>query len=235
MAALPPYEKPDTKPASGQRDNYSRRAVPVRGLQVPSRFGHITSGFRYPIPLMMAGITQAEWSLFTSEIKQHARLSKSQWAITIGGGFCTLFVGGIFITWFALIPAAFVGHHMRKDREHLNMRMAFEYGALNRFLDRWNESLFNPKGLLVRIHIPGTSDGFMAMDISSSKLLSYHQANESFPIASEMLEHASMWDQKDPITADRALKKASRKCRIIILPLDHNQSRSNITRKIQGP
>jgi Domain of unknown function (DUF4646) len=126
-----------------------------RGLQIPSCNGKVSSGFPYPDVLHIYNITPQAWSTFTSEITKAAQLSSKDWTVTIGASVATLAASGIFIHWLGLIPAIVVGEHLRRSKEHRNLRAARDTGDLEAKLLRWNETCFAPRGFLVRLDLPG--------------------------------------------------------------------------------
>lgn len=232
MGAPPAYEEAnDKKPAHGLAGNLAPDSGMIRGLQVPSRSRNITFGFRFPKALERAGIEKAAWSDFTSDIKQHASLSSSQWAKTIGGAVGTLLIGSVFISWFAIIPASMVGNHMRKNREHLNMLAALQCGSLDRCLDQWNESYFKPKGLVVGIGIPGSSiSDLMEMDVSISKMFRTNGGISAVPGTAEgWMRHQERLDARE------VRGEATEKFRIVIMPLDQEQARIKGAPRVRNP
>ena len=204
--------------------SHAPRSVLSRGLQVPTRFHTLTSGFKLPTILERAGVTPDEWSAFTSEVKQHATLTGSQWAKTIAGGASTLILGGAIVGWFAFIPAGYVGHKMRRDRERRNFTIAEQSGALSQCVARWNNTCFQAKRLLVRIDVPGRAPDLANMDLASSKLFKYQQ---SIGAVSGTAGSTTNWlgdnhkQLKYQLKEGKARVKAAGKCRIVIVPLDH--------------
>lgn len=227
LAAPPAYEPGTT----GQADLVGAPRL-TRGLQVPSRLSYVTSGFKFPLCLAWYGITKDQWSVFTHDVKRHASLSSSQWAKTIGCGLGTFLVGGIIISWFAIIPAAFVGHHMRKDREELNMFQAKQNGALKRCLNRWNESLFGPKGLVVRMDVPGNARDLRSMDLATSNFFGHRQVGADpsvVPGAADDPMDQDWREYEDESKAHRVRRKAAQRGRIVIMPLNKRRPRKNGT------
>lgn len=219
----PAYEgaKDGTEPARGPRSSPARDSGLIRGLQVPSCFSYITSGFRYPQTLKEAGIEKAKWLAFTDDIERHAYLSSSQWAETVGSVLGVCVVGIVAISWFAIIPASIVGYQMRKHREHRNMRKAFHCGSLELCLKRWNESYFKPRGLFVTVVLPGCPDyDLMKMDLSVPKVLGGRMRKGKISAAPVNAKDATNWMQTgDYIKASKKRNKAIKKCRIVIMPL----------------
>ncbi|KAI9859083.1 MAG: hypothetical protein M1824_003923 [Vezdaea acicularis] len=141
-----------------------------RGLQVASSNGLVSSGFAYPSVLASYGVTPAEWSRFTSEITEPARLTSGDWTIAIGGGVGTFVVAGIFIGWLGVIPAYLVGRHLQRKKEVGNINKARVFGDLEDKLYAWNKDFFAPRGLLIRLDLPGESLGDMYhMDVMSGR------------------------------------------------------------------
>lgn len=190
------------------------KRVLIRGLQVPTRHRSLTSGYPYPEVLLRAGVTPAEWSVFAREVRKHASLSKSQWAVTLAGAGSFAIIGSVVMGGFAVIPATIYGTKMRRIKERLNFAVADNSGALAQCVARWNKSYFRRRGLAVRVDIPGRSRDLEHMDLSSSKLYQYQQMNgDRHPLSS--------FDRTSQLKESRARMKASMKARIVIIPLDH--------------
>lgn len=140
-----------------------------RGLQVPSFSRFVSSGFPYPDVLASYQITPADWTRFTSEITQAAQMTPADWAVAIGGGAGTFLVAGLVIAWWAAIPAYFVGRSLHRQRETENLARARNMGALEEKLLKWNQDFFAPKGILIRLDLPGESHDIGNMDVHSGK------------------------------------------------------------------
>lgn len=188
--------------------------VLTRGLQVPTRHHSPTSGYPYPEVLFRARVTPGEWSVFTRDVRKHASLSKSQWAATLAGGCSFAILGSVVMGGFAVIPAAIYGTRMRKVRERLNFAVADSSGALAQCVARWNKLYFRDRGLAVRVDIPGRSRDMEQMDLSSSKLYKYQQMNGH-------TYHYSSYDKSSQLKESHERMKASKRARIVIIPLDH--------------
>ena len=209
----------NTNPASDPITDHTPKPGLTQGLQVPSRFSYATSGFKFPKILKSAGITKAEWLAFTSDIKLHAGLSSKQWAKSIGCGLGVFYGTVFYILPLAVIPAAMVGHSMRKDAERRNIVVAYHCGLLNRCLDHWNESCFKPKGLVVGLSLPGMSPDLANMDLATSRFFGNRVTVEDSPAVSNAAEYSAVEDRKThraQIKADRARRRALLKCRIVI-------------------
>lgn len=202
---------------------YEEESRLVRGLQVPSCTGYVTSGFRLPQTLEETGITKAEWFAFTDDITRHATLSSQQWAKAIWSGIGVFSVGTIFISWFAIIPASFVGHQMRKHREQQNMGRAVHRGSVDLCLDRWNESTFMPRGLFAAVALPGSPDyDMMEMDLSVSKFLRGKLRKGKISAAPvDTKDAGSGRESREYKKASRKRRRAMKKCRLVIMPLSH--------------
>lgn len=193
----------------------------TRGLQVPSRITYITSGFKYPSILYRAGISLDEWKAFTSQVKSHASLSIKQWTVTVGSGLGLGLIGLPALGFVALVPVGLLGHKMRKKQEHRNFKRADEYGFLSQCVEQWNVSLFNAKGLAVRVDIPGNVNGMAKMDVSSTKLFKYRQKSDlglsRFGLTDEGAQGKKIrrYQRKE----GRARRKAALKGRIVIIPM----------------
>jgi Domain of unknown function (DUF4646) len=212
------------------REGETPAQILSRGLQVPSCSRKVSSGFPYPDILHAYGVSPKEWSTFTSEITQAAQLTSKDWSITVGAGVATLAASGIFIGWFGLIPAFFVGHHLRCAAENKNLRAAKDTGDLEAKLLRWNEITFAPRGFLVRLDLPGdeTSD-LERMDVFTPKKWGRKCGGGRH-------SNAASWN-KEGRCAQRAEKRAqflkkktAKKGRIVIVPLNSvNRSRTEAT------
>ncbi|MCJ1463074.1 hypothetical protein MMC07_001679 [Pseudocyphellaria aurata] len=188
-------------------------AALTRGLQVPTRHHSVASSYPYPEILQQAGVSRDAWSAFTREVRKHASLSGSQWAVTIGGASTFAIVGSLFMGAFVLIPATIYGQQMRSSRERLNFILADTSGALAQCISHWNRSFFRAKGLAVRVDIPGRSHDMEHMDLATSKLYKNHQRID---------DRNSGWhDTKGQVKEGRARIRAALKARIVIMPLDY--------------
>ncbi|KAJ5960771.1 uncharacterized protein N7479_007921 [Penicillium vulpinum] len=143
-----------------------------RGLQVPSRSGACTSGFDYPDELLHYGISEAQWSQFTQVVCDEAKLSREQWNTVIGKGLGTMVVGGLMIGILGVIPAIFVARVTRNRKEQRNLisSLAGVRGEhLARHISHWNETVFRPRGILIRVDLPDEYLNDMeAMDVYTS-------------------------------------------------------------------
>ena len=209
---------------------HATESILTRGLQVPSKFQTVTSGFKYPQLLASCNVSKEQWSVFTSEVKSLAKLDGSQWLTTIGAGAGTWLVGGLLIGWLALIPAAVVGQKMRKNREHDNLLAAAEGGLLATCVRRWNTTYFNSRGLTIRIDLPGQTSDMAEMDISTSKKFKRQLNGEPAP----SVKKQARCERREL----RSRTKAAKKGRIVIIPLNEttlgaaqeaSQSRDGVT------
>lgn len=219
------------QPRSGERnptisEDIARGSALKRGLQVPSRMSYITSGFRYPKTLNKSGVRPEDWAAFTTEVKSHASLSKTQWTVTVMSGLGIVMIGGFFFGGATLIPAGIAGHRMRREREHQNIRTADQCGVLAECINRWNASYFNAKGLSVRIDVPGRADDMEYMDVASTKLFKYEHGS-GFDVAGpcSCKEQASRNKKvmKYRTKEGRARTKAARRGRIVIIPIHQDR------------
>ena len=202
---------------------YARESALLRGLQVPAKSSHVSSGFKYPPILARADVSKESWSAFTQELSQHANMTPSQWLTTIGGALGALAVGNMMIGFLGVIPSVVVGHKMRKHREGLNLKAAVQSGALMTCVKRWNEDYFKSKGLVVRVDIPGEVSDKEVMDIMTSKLFQ-HQSNQDDP--SIRRRHSDQKQLKYQKKEARMRMKAALKGRIVIIPLDEPNIRT---------
>ncbi len=192
---------------------HAPESVLTRGLQVPSKFQTVTSGFKYPELLAACNVSKEQWAVFTNEVKSLAKLDGSQWLTTIGAGAGTWLVGGLLIGWLALIPAAVVGQKMRKNREHDNLLAAAEGGLLATCVQRWNTNYFNSRGLTIRIDLPGQASDMGEMDLSNSRKFKRQLTGGQSPSSEKKQARSEKKEQK---TRARAAKKG----RIVIIPLN---------------
>lgn len=196
----------------------------TRGLQVPTRFHSLYSGFPFPEVLRRSGVTHEEWIQFTHEVKRHASLSASQWMVTVAGGASLVIIGSPFMGLFSFLPAAAFGHRLRTHKERLNFLLADQTGALAQCVARWNKTCFKAKGLAVRVDVPGNGQDMEDMDLSTSKLFKMQQKTGAHSRVA-----GSMSNPHDRHSKERRLQrsegharvKAIQKGRIVIIPLDY--------------
>jgi Domain of unknown function (DUF4646) len=201
------------------RDDDTTASTLARGLQVPSCRGKVSSGFPYPDMLGAYGVSSQEWSTFTSEITQAARLTNKDWTITVGASVATFCASGIFIGWLGLIPAFVVGHHVRRSTEHRNLRAARDTGDLEAKLLRWNETIFAPRGFLVRLDLPGDEASDLdRMDVYTPRKWGRKCGGRCGHGVSG--RHEGRWAQKAEMRAQCAKKKTAKKGRIVIVPIN---------------
>lgn len=198
-----------------------------RGLQVPSRWGVISFGFKLPLLLANAGVTKIQWKLFTHELKSHARLSGKQIVTLVGVNIAYNvlfhFVAGPVL---GTIPPGILTYKWQKKTEYENFTAAQNAGVVDMLVWRWNQSYFEPLGLHVAVALPemGKMDN---MDVSSTKLFRYQQKVGS---ASPMPGTASKYSFPKEVRYQRRegyqRVKAARKARIIVVPLEHFQAQN---------
>jgi hypothetical protein len=168
-----------------------------RGLQVPSRSAACTSGFDYPEELVHYGVSKDHWAEFTQVICDEAKLSRQQWTTVIGKGLGTLAVGGLMVGLLGAIPAIFVARNARRRQEQRNLITALagaQGDTLARHIAHWNQTFFQPKGILIRVDLPDEYFNIKDMDVRTSGTSSQ--------------------------TPTRARNKAAMKAVIVIIPLD---------------
>ncbi|KAI9674598.1 MAG: hypothetical protein M1829_003680 [Trizodia sp. TS-e1964] len=202
-------------PASSIVDGLEHVAL-SRGLQVPTKTRLVSSGFPYPESLQLHNITADDWARFTSEITGAAKMKLADWAVTIAGGLGVGAASGPLLHGFALIPALIVGHQVRRIREVRNLKIAMTPANgkvdLESSLLRWNEDFFAPRGVLVRLDLPGESTrDITQMDLARVKRNGcsgqhFRRARKSAAAPEKML-----W---------RDQKQAMRKGRVVIIPLN---------------
>ncbi|EKV06665.1 hypothetical protein PDIG_68610 [Penicillium digitatum PHI26] len=169
-----------------------------RGLQVPSRSGACTSGFKYPDEISHYGISESHWAQFTQVICDEAKLSCRQWTTVVGKGLGTMAVGGLMVGILGAIPAIFVARLTRNRQEQRNLISSMAGASdeyLARHISQWNETVFRPRGVLIRVDLP---DQYL----SDMEEMDIHTSGGS-----------ARSDQK-------SRDKAALKARIVIIPLD---------------
>ncbi|CDM34285.1 hypothetical protein DTO013E5_2321 [Penicillium roqueforti] len=176
-----------------------------RGLQIPSRSAACTSGFEYPDELSHYGISKDHWAQFTQVVCDEAKLSRRQWTTVIGRGLGTMAVGGLMVGILGAIPAIFIARLTRNRREQRNLisAMAGARGEhLARHISQWNETVFGPRGVLIRVDLPDEYLNDMEyMDIRTS--------------------------EGSARSTRKSRDKAALKARIVIIPLDGPTSTGN--------
>ena len=176
-----------------------------RGLQIPSRSSACTSGFEYPDELSHYGVSKGHWAQFTKVVCDEAKLSRQQWTTVIGRGLGIMAVGGLMVGILGAIPAIFVARHTKNRREQRNLisAMAGARGEhLARHISQWNETVFGPRGVLIRVDLPDEYlDDMEYMDVRT-------RGGSARP-------------------AGKSRDKAALKARIVIIPLDEPTSTGN--------
>ncbi|KAJ5110516.1 hypothetical protein N7532_001051 [Penicillium argentinense] len=185
----------------------------TRGLQVPSRTSATTSGFPYPEELSSHKITKEKWAEFTTKICDEAKLSRDQWKAVIGKGLGTLALGGVMIGFLGAVPAIFVAKNARRRQEQRNLisSMAGARGKeLARHIAHWNNTFFQPRGLLIRVDLPDE----------------YLQDMENMNLHPEAIKKGDA----------KGREKAALKARIVIIPTEavRVDSDSSFRGKING-
>ena len=201
---------------------YAQESALLRGLQVPSRSKHISSGFRYPSILDHSGVSKKDWTSFTQEIEKYAEMSASQWITILGGAAGTLAVGNLMIGFLGLVPAVIVGRKMRDHREKQNLKIAEQSGALKQCVERWNQDYFIARGLLIRVDLPGNSYDMDQMDLSTSKSFNRLSSSGASPIESygEQSFRTTADSAKAKSKDEKHRRRAARRGRIVIIPMD---------------
>lgn len=197
-----PTEKSDVILPQQSEPGLAAASALSRGLQVPSRSTACTSGFEYPDELAHCGVSTDQWAQFTHLICQEAKLSRQQWTTVIGKGLGTLGVGGLMIGILGAIPAAFVLRLSKQRQEQRNLIAAMagvEGDHLARHISHWNETFFQPRGILIRVDLP---DEYLK-DLEEMEISKKGTSSKS--------------TRKDRV-------KASQKARIVIIPLKESMS-----------
>ncbi|KAI9754090.1 MAG: hypothetical protein M1815_005797 [Lichina confinis] len=235
--AAVPVPGPETflPPVEGESLGHASESVLSRGLQVPSNSRFVSSGFPYPEVLGGYHVSAESWNTFTAEITKEASMTASDWAVAVAGGAGTFLVGGIFVSWLAIVPAFFVGRSIHRTREAQNLAKARNVGDLEAKLLKWNEEYFAPRGLLIRLDLPGESYDIGKMDVHEGKrgMASWcHRRrngcqNQEGVVAAD--QNMTKEQRKMEKKANKAVKKecrrkskATKKGRIVILPMNRN-------------
>lgn len=196
-----------------------------RGLQVPSHTKFVASGFPFPDALRTYGITETDWSNFTGEISLAAKMSSEDWTLAIGGGAAAAIVSGVFLGWLGIIPGVIVGHVIHRKTEARKLTTALHgTGDLERKLLSWNETFFAPRGVLIRLDLPGQKASMKDMDIYTNKKRGCCGVNRvnSGEFVSDGSRKSERKLAKMIRKEDRYKRKAARKGRIVIIPLNKN-------------
>ncbi|KAI9817364.1 MAG: hypothetical protein M1832_004671 [Thelocarpon impressellum] len=216
-------------PAADGAAGHATMEALSRGLQVPTSSRLVTSGFPYPDALAAHGVTPADWARFTSEITNAARMKPADWVLSIGGSTGTLLVAGLVIGWLGLIPAVFVGRKIHEKREAHNLAEAKQTGGLEGILLSWNKDFFAPRGVLVRVDLPGEAFGLDAMDVHKKKRASCGSycrrapqavTSEAAEVGDEKLQRrVEKIENKLAKVESKLRRKAARKGRIVLMPI----------------
>jgi hypothetical protein len=150
-------------------ENPAPEAVLPRGLHVPSKSELVSSGFPYPSVLERYGVGAASWAAFTAEVASAASMKPGDWALCLGGSSVTVFLASAFIAGFAILPAYLVGRDIKRRCESDNLLEARLNGNLDELLRRWNEEFFAPRGLRIRVDLPGESYDLSCMDVHAKR------------------------------------------------------------------
>ena len=203
-----------------------------RGLQVVSLGSRASSGFAYPSVLAEHGVSAADWEQFTSLITKAASMKPDDWILAVGGGVGTLFVAGIFIGWLAFIPAVIVGRSIHKRAELRNLEKARGVGDLEHIILSWNETFFAPRGLLIRLDLPGElPEDIQKMDVAGPA--AYHHCmmkraqrlsckwddKKQAKFANKMSKVEAKMAKMEAKMAKKEFKMAYKRGRIVILPI----------------
>ncbi|KAJ9325363.1 hypothetical protein DTO027B5_7372 [Paecilomyces variotii] len=230
-------KEPLIRPAESGEPGFATESALRRGLQVPTKSRHITSGFEYPTVLARYDIPEVDWARFTGEITNTAAMSRRQWTTAIGRGLGTFAVGGLLIGFMGAVPAVVVAKKVREHREQQNLAQAMSPGStssLPRKIELWNESYFKPRGIIIRVDLPFEDMADIDfMDVSTSE-----DYNEQYQSRRPSLDESTGLSHARTNSYDEgtARAKASRRGRIVIIPLDarmDSTSRSPSTMSLQ--
>jgi hypothetical protein len=218
----------------GSRPGFAPEQTLSRGLQIPSKSYRLTSGFEYPAALSTYDVSQEDWTRFTHEITENAKLSSSQWKTVIGVGIGTMTVGGMMIGVFGAIPAIIAARRKRANQESRNLAKAMglspssssptksqedlgeereESGnSLSYRINQWNETFFKPRWLLIRIGMP------YEMSAVEDGLYVVKQFPSLSPVSLRQVSVSSISAENE--TRQKERLKASHRCRIVVIPLN---------------
>ncbi|KAF7125433.1 hypothetical protein CNMCM5793_001611 [Aspergillus hiratsukae] len=211
---LPPPSTTSEHTSSNSNSTHSQN----RGIQIPSKHENFTSGFAYPPFLAHYDITPHHWTQFTHDLNEEVKLSPRQWATTVAKGVGVFALGGMVAGVLGAIPAVFVARKARRNREEMNLIIAASSpegpvepdtdsasgsegrgGRLSGKIERWNETFFRPRGVVVRVDLPRED---------------LEEMREMEVIPGAKFGFGSRRDE-------RAVREdASRKARIVIIPVD---------------
>ncbi|OKL62351.1 hypothetical protein UA08_02225 [Talaromyces atroroseus] len=214
----------------GSHPGFAPEQTLSRGLQVPSKTYRLTSGFEYPTVLSKYNVSQEDWTQFTREITESAKMSSQQWRTVIGLGIGTMAIGGIMVGFFGAIPAMMVAKRKRANNESRNLAAAMgvspslsssakgteerdgedeRESSLAFQINQWNETFFKPRGLLIRIDMPYDDAALEdKLDVSVN----------SSPNSSRKGSVSSI-EKED---REKARWKARERCRIVIIPTNRD-------------
>lgn len=164
---LPAYDESHLLPPRPGEPGYATESILTRGLEVPSRSRSFSSGFAYPPFLANYYVSEQQWSQFTQEIVTEAKLSPRRWSIAVGKGLGMLAIGSLMIGFFSTVPAYLVARKTYRDLEHRNL--VYATSQLSRKIGKWNEDIFRPRGLLIRVDLPADA----VADIRTAKEKEY--------------------------------------------------------------
>lgn len=216
---------------SGNNAGQAPAATLSRGLHVPTSNSLVSSGFPFPGVLYNYGVTVADWSRFTSEITEAASMTSGDWAVAVGSGAGAFLVAGLFIGYLGVIPAWFVGRRVHSKRETDNLAKARKDGDLEQKLLKWNQEFFAPKGLLIRLDLPGESYDMAQMDVHSAPRrsgcggsCSGWSKERTGPVSDKKAARLERKMEKKALKAEKHEMKlrlrAVKKGRIVILPMN---------------
>lgn len=192
----------------------------TRGLQIPTRNRLPTSHFRLPAALVHAGVDKAAWEAFTNEINDYANLSGKEWAYLLSVGVGIGWLIAYVVPLLAPIPAGMALYKLRVKQEKLKIRDAIQGGRVDSCIERWNKTYFNVRNLDVHVEAPGAPIDMDNMDVSSSKLYKYLERRYPYlGTNSEEFQGDDPNVRKYQKREGAAGVRASRKCRIVIRPL----------------
>ncbi|PLN86186.1 hypothetical protein BDW42DRAFT_190383 [Aspergillus taichungensis] len=219
----PPYSPSSSSPPLplDEKVSFYPEHLLQRGLQIPSRDDRPSSGFPYPTLLTTYDVTPHHWEQFTGEITDAARMTRRQWKTVIGQGLGVLAVGGLMVGGLGAIPAWWVTRRAQRNREEQNLirattesasspaageeediRVDREVVALADKIQQWNETFFEPRGVVVRVDLPWEAlEDLDKMDVG---LKGKRGEAENVSTTNPEKWHG----------------KASRRARIVIIPLD---------------
>lgn len=152
------YHKLFYQPPKSDEPGLAVTLILDRGLQMPLSTTSCTSGFDYPAELQRYGILQGDWQRFAQTICLETKVLRKQRITVIGQYPDSLAIGGVIVGILGAVPAFFVSGTARMKQQQRNLIAGLADGqgeTLARHLALWNDSIFRPKGVVIRLDLFG--------------------------------------------------------------------------------